>query len=334
MSRTLVIGGTLFIGRALVEQLLADGHDVVIMHRGKGTPFGDRVHEIRCDRNDVDAVRSALQGRSFDVAFDNVYDWERGTTAEQVVAAALAIATGLQRYVFTSSVAAYGSGTDHDEDDALAPADHPDPYARNKAESERALFRLHREAGVPVTTLRPAFVYGPRNPFYREAFFWDRILAGRPVIIPGDGTTLMQFAHVGDVATATKLAAEKDVAIGTAYNLGSDPALTQVEFVQALARAAGRDVSLVHVPREEIEGSGGGLFGPPFYFGQALDLPSLTMNVERVRAGLGLELMTLDDGLRETFSWYQQQDRPIPDFSWEDSLLAERAERGERGQSR
>ena len=84
MARTLVIGGTLFIGRALVDQLLARGDDVVIMHRGKGTPFDDRVEEIQCDRNDITAVRAALQGSRFDIAFDNVYDWERGTSADQV----------------------------------------------------------------------------------------------------------------------------------------------------------------------------------------------------------------------------------------------------------
>ena len=61
MARALVIGGTLFMGRALVDQLLERGDDVVIMHRGRGTPFGSRVGEIQCDRNDTAAVR-ALAG--------------------------------------------------------------------------------------------------------------------------------------------------------------------------------------------------------------------------------------------------------------------------------
>ena len=61
MARALVIGGTLFLGRALVDQL-ERGDDVVIMHRGRGTPFGQRVGEIICDRNDTAAVRAALDG--------------------------------------------------------------------------------------------------------------------------------------------------------------------------------------------------------------------------------------------------------------------------------
>ena len=56
MARALVIGGTLFIGRSLVDQLLERGDDVTIMHRGHGTPYGSRVRELGCDRNDIDAV--------------------------------------------------------------------------------------------------------------------------------------------------------------------------------------------------------------------------------------------------------------------------------------
>src|SRR5688572_11927817 len=207
MARVLVIGGNLFIGCALVDRLLERGDEVVIMHRGSGTPYGNRVREIRCDRNDVEAVRAALAGSRFDVVYDNVYDWQRGTTADQVVAAAEAVADGLGRYVFTSSVAAYPPGGEYDEDAPLVPSDYPNPYSAQKADSERALFALQRRNGIPVATLRPAFIYGPHNPFDREAFFWDRLLADRPIVIPEDGLRTMQWVHVGDVARAAMLAA-------------------------------------------------------------------------------------------------------------------------------
>ena len=321
MARALVIGGTLFIGRALVDELLERGDDVVIMHRGNGTPFGERVGEIRCDRNDVAAVRAALKGKQFDVVYDNVYDWERGTTADQVSASAIATAGGLDRYVFTSTVAAYPPGGDYDERDPLVPSDFPNPYASQKADSERALFELHRRQGIPVTTLRPAFIYGPHNPFDREGFLWDRLLGGRPIIIPEDGSRTMQWVHVRDVARAAVLAATKDVAVGHAYNLASYPPLTQIEFVELLARIAGRHADFVHIPREQIERAGGQLFAPPFYFGVYLDIPPITARSDRVRSELGLELTALEDGLQETYRWYQQQQRPEPDFSWEDRLL-------------
>jgi 2'-hydroxyisoflavone reductase len=324
MARALVIGGTLFMGRALVDQLLERGDDVVIMHRGRGTPFGERVGEIRCDRNDTAAVRAALDGTRFDVVYDNVFDWQRGTTAEQVLASATAAAKGLRRYVFTSSVAVYHPGGEYPEDVELVPSDWPNAYGAQKADSERALFALGRTQGVPVSTLRPAFVYGEHNPFDREAFFWDRLLAGRPVVIPGDGRATLQWVYSRDVARAAILASEKDVAICHAYNLASYPPITQVDFVRLLARIAGTDADLVHVPRERIQSLGGGLLAPPYYFGAYLDVPPITVRSDRVRAELGLELTPMEDGLRQTFRWYEQQQRPRPDFSWEDDLLRER----------
>lgn len=324
MARSLVIGGTLFIGRALVEQLLARGDQVTVMHRGHGTPWGQRVGELRADRNDVAAVRAALAGRSFDVVYDNVYDWERGTTADMVVASARAAALGgaLRRYVFTSSVAVFGSGLGHGEDSPMVPADYPVPYSALKAESERALFRLHREEGIPVTTIRPAFIYGPRNPFDREAFFWDRMVAGRPVIVPGDGQTPMQWVLAGDVARASIAAAERDVAAGRGYNLAAPP-LTHEAFLRALANAAEVPLRMIHVPRDRIEAAGGSLMAPPLYFGVYLDLPPLSVTTERLRTDLDLTLTPFDEGLRETFAWYRAQQRPRPDFSWEDRLIAD-----------
>ena len=321
MARVLVIGGTLFIGRALVEQLLERGDDIVIMHRGTGTPFGRRVAEIQCDRNDVAAVRAKLRGERFDVVYDNVYDFQRGTSAEQVSAAARAAADGLERYVFTSSVAVYGQGGEFAEDGPLVSTDYPNPYSVQKAESERALFALQRETGLPVSTIRPAFIYGPNNALDREAFFWDRIVAERPIIIPEDGQREMQWVHVRDVARAAIATVDKPGANGRAYNLANYPPIKQIEFVELLARVAGRKPKLVHVPRAKIVQQGGQLMAPPFYFGVYLDLPPLIVRTERARSELGIEFTALEEGLRETFGWYQQQNRPRPDFSWDDQLL-------------
>ena len=108
--KVLVIGGTLFIGRSLVEELVKEGHDVAVLHRKPKHDFGRRVENIMADRNDADAMREALCGRRFEVVFDNVYDWERGTTAAQVEATVRACGDRLSRYIFMSSVAAYGDG--------------------------------------------------------------------------------------------------------------------------------------------------------------------------------------------------------------------------------
>jgi nucleoside-diphosphate-sugar epimerase len=202
------------------------------------------------------------------------------------------------------------------------PTDYPNPYSAQKADSERALFDLSRTRHLPVTTLRPAFIYGPHNPFDREAFFWDRILADRPIVMPEDGLRTMQWVHVRDVARAAVMAADDDRAIGRAYNLASYPGITQMEYVQLLANRAGKHAHCVYVRRELIERFGGQLFSPPYYFGVYLDIPSITVRNDRVRTELGLDLTGLETGLRETYRWYLEQQRPRPDCSWEDRLLS------------
>lgn len=321
--RALVIGGTLFIGRRLVERLLEEGHSVTVLHRRKGGTLPAGLESLTADRNDAEAVRRALAGRHFDVVFDNVYDWERGTTAEQVAATALACADGLSRYVFMSSVAAYGEGLDHLEEDPLAPEDHPIPYVRHKASSERALFRLHREQGLPVATLRPPFVYGPGNPFYREAFFWDRMEDGRPIIVPGDGSRLMQFVFIEDLVWCCLRAAEEPAAVGEAFNVAHERPVTQTELVLALARAAGKTPRLVYVSRERIEAAGGNVMGPEkLYFGVYFDVPPITQRIDKARRLLGFRPSDFESALRETYHWYRSHHRRQPqDYQFEDSLL-------------
>ena len=320
--RVLVIGGTLFIGRLLVKDLLRKGYEVAVMHRRTQHDLGRRVENLAADRNDPEAVRQALAGRRFDAVFDNVYDWERGTTADQVEATALACGP-VSRYVFMSSVAAYGDGLNHYENDPLAPDNHPIAYTRNKAMSERRLFRLWEKHRFPVVTFRPPFVYGPGNAFYREAFFWDRLRAGRPILIPGDGHRLMQFVFVKDLVAAAIRAIEVPTAAGQAFNIGNSRAVTQVEFVEALGKVAGRKPTLVRVPRESITQAGGNAMGEPMYFGEYLDLPPITEKVTKFPRVLGVEITPFEKGLQETYRWYTRNAaRGDLDFPFEDRLLA------------
>jgi 2'-hydroxyisoflavone reductase len=314
VRNVLVIGGTLFIGKELVRRLGERGDRITILHRGRSA-LPDGVEEIRCDRNDVKAVRKALGGRSFDVVFDNVYDWERGTTEEQVAAAPESLAQ-CGRYVFLSSVGAYVEGLDRREDDPLG-YDSPIPYVRNKARSERRLFRLHRERGLAVATLRPPFVYGPENPFYREAFFWDRLRKGRPILVPEDGSTWMQFVYVKDLVEAMLHAAEAPDAAGQAYNIANAAPVTQLEAVRALGAAAGLAPQIMFVPRERLLAAGGQVFRPPFYFGDRFDLPPITQQTEKARRELGFEPTSFAAGLAETWAWYRQQ----PESSRQDQAL-------------
>jgi 2'-hydroxyisoflavone reductase len=321
--KILVIGGTLFIGRQLVERLRKAGHEVWVLHRKPEHTLGPDVGSLTADRNDPDAVRAALAGHRFDAVYDNVYDWERGTTAEQVEACARA-AGDVSRYVFMSSVAAYGAGLDHKEEDELALPDHPESYVRNKAESERTLFRLHRDSGLPVVTLRPPYVYGPGNPFYRETFFWERLRAGRPIILPDSGVRLMQFVLVGDLVETCLRVLSEPRAVGEAFNVAHPAPLTQAQVVEALGRACGMEPRTVSIPRERILAAGGHPLGPNLYFAVYYDMPPITVHIGKARRLLGFVPSDFDESLHRTYEWYRTAwAGPAPDYSFEDRLLRE-----------
>jgi nucleoside-diphosphate-sugar epimerase len=320
---SLVIGGTGFVGRLLVAELLKAGHTVAVMHRRPKHDLGRRVKNIMADRNDAHAVRAALAGGNFELVFDNVYDKDRGTTAGHVEATVRAAGNNIHRYVFMSSVAAYGDGLNHHEGDALAPDDAPELYVRNKAMSERALFRLHQRIGLPVVTLRPPYVYGPGNPYYREAFFWDRLRAGRPVILPGDGRRLMQFIYIKDLVRAALKSIDEPAAAGHAFNIANSRPISQAEAVEAFAKACNKPVKFVRIPREYILRVGGHPMGPKYYFGVYFDLPPITQVTAKAQRVLKFKPLDFATGLKETYKWHLRHNGfPKPDFGFEDALLA------------
>ncbi|HEY7339003.1 MAG TPA: NAD-dependent epimerase/dehydratase family protein [Bryobacteraceae bacterium] len=319
----LVIGGTGFIGRALVAALLKEEHSVTVLHRRPKHNLGRRVANIAADRNDAQAIKAALAGKKFDVVFDNVYDWERGTTASNVESSARAVDGNLRRYIFMSSVAAYGDGLNHHEGDALAPDDAPELYVRNKAMTERALFRLRQRIGLPVVTLRPPYIYGPGNPYYREAFFWDRLRAGRLIILPGDGRRLMQFVYIKDLVRAALKAMIEPSAVGQAFNIANPRPISQCEAVEALAKAAKKPVTFVRIPREYILRMGGHPMGPKLYFGIYFDMPPITQITAKAQRVLKFKSTDFAAGLNETHRWYLRYNAfPAPDYAFEDAVLA------------
>jgi nucleoside-diphosphate-sugar epimerase len=221
-----------------------------------------------------------------------------------------------------SSIAAYGPGVDHREDEPLVADDYPSPYAGHKASSERALFRMHEESRFPVTTFRPPFVHGPRQPFYREQFFWDRLLDGRPIILPDGGHSPMQWVYVEDLAEACARAIEVPEAAGEAFNIAHTEKTSQRTFIEALGRTVGVEPRFVDVPREKIHDAGGDIFKGNLYFGEYLDLPPHTTIVEKAPRILGVTPTPLERALASGFAWHRTQPRRPVDYAFEDRLLA------------
>jgi nucleoside-diphosphate-sugar epimerase len=321
--RVLVIGGTAFIGRHTVEELLRRNHEVTVFHRGRTpNPFGKRVKEVLGDRLDPKAVREALLGRSFQAVVDLVYVWGPGTGPLEASSVLDAVGDGLERYVFLSTCGVYAPAPGLlNEDSPRGPL--MGKYSADKISTEDYLLEAHREGRITACIIRPPHVYGPYNNVPRESWFWDRIVAGRPVIVPDKGKTVTHLAAAWDVAWALGECVDNPVARGEVFNIAHAEPINEAALVDLLAEAAGRKVEKAFVPRSRIYDLGGNASGPPLYFAVALDAETdLAVDVSKAVRVLGFRPTEPLGGLRRTFEWYMKADRGrTPKFSFDKKLL-------------
>jgi nucleoside-diphosphate-sugar epimerase len=131
-----------------------------------------------------------------------------------------------------------------------------------------------------------------------------------------------QWVFVADVAEACVRALARPEAAGQAFNLGHVEPMTERSFVETLARVAGREPELVSVPRATITSAGGQLAGSNLFFGEYLDLPPHTVNVDKASQLLDIVPTPLETALQRGFEWYTTQPRRPSDYAFEDRLLA------------
>lgn len=307
--RVLVIGGTEFISLHLVKSLLRDRHDVTVLNRGRRperAPAG--VHAIVADRKDRDALARALGGERWDGLVDVTY---APTTGEDVEALLAALGGRVGHAIFVSTGRVYDHARPMPLDEDAPRTLYWGDYARLKIAGEDA----YLGSGLPATVVRPTHVYGPLNTRNNETFFFDRLVRGRPVLVPGDGGWLRQFGHVEDLADAMAAMLGDRRAFGQAYNVSGEEAVTQVGFVEVVADVVKRPVELVHALKA------------PFGQNLAYDCHAV-YTTAKIRRELQIRpRFTLAAGLAQTFEWYLREklDRRPLDFAEEDALLAARS---------
>ncbi|MDR7568737.1 MAG: NAD-dependent epimerase/dehydratase family protein [Armatimonadota bacterium] len=163
---------------------------------------------------------------------------------ENVLRAAAAARVG--RVVFTSSVAVYGESAPEGADEDTPP--HPSgPYGESKVRAEALCRRYMEETELPVTILRPCFVYGPGDPYFLPTAV--SVLRGGWFPVVDGGRLPVDLVHVEDVARAHLLAATAPQAAGRVYNVTDGRRRTLRELLELGARALGIRVRMVSVPR-------------------------------------------------------------------------------------
>ncbi len=279
MPTTLVIGGTGFIGRHIIQEFHENGYDVTSFSRRDQPPFSEEaIEHIAGDRKDEAVLAAAMDRVKPDIVVDcAVYH-------PTDVRTALHLVSDVDAYVYVSSGGVYGVQEIPKRED-LTPLHECTPdqatdtsmasYGPRKAECDRLVLATG-DRGIPAMSVRPSVVYGPLTINGREAStgqraydpswadddlsgilthhdYWiHRIARYDDVVVPGDGTAIWHRAYVEDIASAIRIVAERGEP-GEAYNVADQRICTLEDIIELIAAALETSVSVVHASRRELD---------------------------------------------------------------------------------
>lgn len=301
----LILGGTQFIGRHIVETLLAAGHEVSILTRGKSPDeLPAHVERLRGDRDEGAAGLAAVAGRTWDACVD-----VSGYTARQVRPSAELLLASVQRYVYISAVSVYGDPQDRpvfENHPRMTPAAEDvtevngETYGPLKVTCENIVQEIYADR---CTILRPQIVVGPYDPSGRYTYWLQRAMQGDEMLAPGDGSDHVQVIDVRDLARFTRTVIEHN--IGGSFNM-SGIRLTWAEFMRVLGAE-----NLVWVPAEILQAAGLTFVELPLFRPEHGARSSL-MDVSNDRArAAGLTLTDPEVTARDVREWLQSNDLPL-----------------------
>lgn len=278
MSSALVIGGTGFLGRHAVADLLEHGYDVAVVSRDRrDVRFGENapVEHVTGDRSDEEILRGARERADPELVVDCA------AYVPGDVTTATAVFDDVGAYVYVSSGGVYDAHTIpkredetplHDCTPEQASDESLASYGPRKAECDRETAAA-AERGVTAMSVRPTMVYGPKwlrpvepaKPAEESPATWadvpglqdhhdywvDRLRRFDRVVVPGDGTAIWHRAYVEDVASAIRVVGERGHP-GRAYNVGDRRVCTMEDVVRLIADALDRSVTVVHASEREL----------------------------------------------------------------------------------
>jgi 2'-hydroxyisoflavone reductase len=249
-SRILILGGTGFLGPALVEAARSRGDEVTLFNRGKTNP--GRFTDVEQLHGDRDGKLEALKGRRWDVVVDT-----SGYVPRIVRMSAELLAPGVERYVFVSSISVYDESIPPGSGEGAKTAVLSDPatedvrasYGALKAACERAA-----EAAMPgrVLVVRPGLIVGPGDPTDRFTYWPVRLDQGGEVLAPGTGKDPVQVIDVRDLG-AWMVEMSDRRATGTFNAVGPARTTTIREMLEDCQAGIGSKATLAWVPWPFLE---------------------------------------------------------------------------------
>lgn len=300
--KTLILGGSTFVGRRMVDRLVREGHAVAVLNRGRtATALPEGVERIVGDRTSTESMREALAGTQWDAVID-VSGFVMAAGGGQFEELIAMFDGSVGAYVFVSSIMAYEpSGIMPWTEDAPTTADAVTTYGGFKAHAERAILERHASTGFPGSIARPAAIYGPDNNIHdMETAMFLRLRRGLPILLPHEGLVTTSYGHVDDLCLNLREMAELPAACGEVVNITGQGASAWA-WTEILAGIVGAQANYIEVPtgytdRRPLYGH---LFGVKHHG---------ILSTEKA-ASLGLTAERgIERGYRETYEWFCSTD--------------------------
>jgi len=316
--KVLFIGGTGIISTACTKLAAQRGIEVTLLTRGRheaSVPSG--VNVLNFDVQDKAAAARALAGKSFDA----VVDWIAFLPAD--VERDLELFTGhTKQFIFISSASAYQRPVSHYLITESTPLANPYwDYSRNKIACEERLLKAYRETGFPVTIIRPSLTYGDNqiplvlNSWEKPYTVVERMLKGKKVVVPGDGSSLWGITHNSDFAKGLVGLLGHPQAIGHAFHITSDEVMTWDQYYRIVGGAIGVEPQIVHISSDfliacmpELQGT---LIGD-----KSSSVVFDNTKIKRFVPGY-CATTSFSHGIRQTLAWFDADpSRKLIDAAW------------------
>jgi nucleoside-diphosphate-sugar epimerase len=301
--RVLFIGGSGIISSACCRLAVQRGIDLYALNRGATQlrPLPSEVTLLHGDVRDPASVGDALAGLEFDV----VVNWV-AFTQDHIEADLEQFRGKISQYVFISSASAYQTPPARVPVTESTPLSNPYwHYSRDKIACEDRLVRAYREEGFPATIIRPSHTYDRTSvPWYGGWTVVERMRQSKEVIVQGDGTSLWTLTHSDDFAKGFVPLLGNTRTIGEAFHITSDDVLTWNQITMTLAKAAGAEAKIIHVPSDVIAtadpGWGDALLGDSAH--------SLIFDNSKLRSVVPdyVAMITLEQAAPEIIAWHDQ----------------------------
>ncbi|HIZ55756.1 MAG TPA: SDR family oxidoreductase [Firmicutes bacterium] len=334
--KALFIGGTGTISMEITKLLPKLGWELYLFNRGnKNDNLPDGVHLIQGDINREEEAARLLANETFDTVVDFI-----AFVPSQLERDYRLFSGRTRQFIFISSASAYQKPLSDYRITESTPLVNPYwEYSRNKIACEEYLMTQYRNHGFPVTIVRPSHTYSDFSiptGIHGNKGSWQvakRMLEGKPVLIPGDGTSLWTMTHSADFAKGFVGLMGNIHALGEAVHITSDESLTWNQIYQALADALGVPLHGVHVASEFLASCSsydlrGSLLGD-----KANTVVFDNTKIKRLVPGFTATIR-LDQGIRQTVQYllaHPELQEEDPEFdAWCDRVIAQLQQAAER----